>query len=142
MTLSQAATVLKHSVQTVTYTVRRLVARFEIKGDRAQLIHEAYCAGVITPRAPLHAPPADITPRRREVLRMVASGQSYSAIAQCLQISVDSVLSHVEALRRDLGARSRVELVSAAWSHRLLGPGDGPWQPASSVWRPSATTTR
>ncbi len=123
MTLTQAATVLNHSVQTITYTVRRLVARFEVKGDRAQLIHEAYCAGVITPRGPLHASPTAITPRRHEVLRMVASGLSYSAIARYLHISVDSVLSHVEALRRDLGARSRVELVSAAWAHKLLGPG-------------------
>jgi DNA-binding NarL/FixJ family response regulator len=121
LTLTQTAANLNHSVQTVTYTVRRLVARLGVGGDRAELVHTAYRLGIITPRPPIcTAPP--MTPRCREVLRLVAAGQSYSQIAQHFHISDDTMRRHLETLRRALGARSRVELVSAAWSHKLLGP--------------------
>lgn len=121
MTLTQAACALNHSVQTVTHTVRRLVVRLGVKGDRAELIHTAYRLGILTPKPPVFRVPA-VTPRCREVLQLLAAGDSYSDIARHFHISDETMRGHVEALRRALGARSRVELVSAAWSHKLLGP--------------------
>lgn len=58
----------------------------------------------------------DLTPRERDVLRLVATGVGNREIAEGLDISVNTVKYHVANLLRKHGARTRAEL--AAFSSR------------------------
>ncbi|MCS5506392.1 helix-turn-helix transcriptional regulator [Curtobacterium flaccumfaciens] len=59
----------------------------------------------------------DLTPRERDVLRLVATGVGNREIAEGLGISVNTVKYHVANLLRKHGARTRAEL--AAFSSRV-----------------------
>jgi DNA-binding CsgD family transcriptional regulator len=60
-----------------------------------------------------------LTPREREVITLIVSGQSNSAIAERLVISEGTVKSHVKQILRKLGAVNRSEVIA-----RYLGMTD------------------
>lgn len=60
------------------------------------------------------APVGDLTPREREVLRLLAEGLPNKAIASQLDISEHTVKFHVNAIMGKLGAQSRTEAVTRA----------------------------
>jgi DNA-binding NarL/FixJ family response regulator len=66
---------------------------------------------------------AQLTPREREVLRLLARGYAYKRIAQQLEISPRTVESHVRAVLRKLQLSSRNEV--AHWA-AARGLSDGP----------------
>jgi DNA-binding NarL/FixJ family response regulator len=53
-----------------------------------------------------------LTPREREVLSLIVSGQSNGAIAGRLVISEGTVKSHVKQILRKLGAVNRSEAIA------------------------------
>jgi DNA-binding NarL/FixJ family response regulator len=57
-------------------------------------------------------PPAHLTPRQVEVLRLLEQGRSTKQIAQELHLSTDTVKNHVRHLLRALGVHSRLEAVA------------------------------
>ena len=59
------------------------------------------------------APPAHLTPRQAEVLRLLEHGRSTKQIAQELHLSTETVKNHVRHLLRALGVNSRLEAVAA-----------------------------
>ena len=59
-------------------------------------------------------PPAHLTPRQVEVLRLLEQGRSTKQIAQELHLSTETVRNHVRHLLRALGVNSRLEAVAAA----------------------------
>jgi PAS domain S-box-containing protein len=70
-------------------------------------------------RVVLDGDPADrLTPRQREVLRLLAQGRSTREIADELALSQETVRNHVRHVLRRLRARSRLEAVLEA---RRLG---------------------
>ena len=67
--------------------------------------------------APVPAPDPDLaqlTPREREVLRLIARGYTYRELAQHLDISVKTVVTHVSAVLRKLQLSTRHQL--ARWA--------------------------
>jgi DNA-binding NarL/FixJ family response regulator len=52
-----------------------------------------------------------LTPRQREILKLLANGHSYEDIGVALDLSVNTVRSHVRALYERLGASTKVEAV-------------------------------
>jgi len=54
----------------------------------------------------------DLSPREREVLRLLATGERNHAIGEALGISDNTVKFHVSNLLRKAGARTRAELVA------------------------------
>ena len=58
-------------------------------------------------------PPAQLTPRQAEVLRLLEQGLSTKQIAQELHLSPETVRNHVRHLLRALGVNSRLEAVAA-----------------------------
>ena len=105
-------------------------ARFELSGvlhalGRGAEAARAEAAARDTLRA-LGAPvpaqarptPADpLTPREREVIRLLAAGQSNEAIARELVLSVRTVERHVENLYAKIGASGRTaRATAAAWA--------------------------
>jgi DNA-binding NarL/FixJ family response regulator len=61
-----------------------------------------------------------LTPREREVLRLIARGYAYKEIAVELTISVKTVESHVSAVLRKLQLSNRYQLTNWASERRLL----------------------
>ena len=64
-------------------------------------------------------PPAHLTPRQAEVLRLLEQGRSTKQIAQELHLSTETVKNHVRHLLRALGVNSRLEAVAAARHGRV-----------------------
>ena len=60
------------------------------------------------------APPAHLTPRQVEVLRLLEQGRSTKQIAAELHLSTETVRNHIRRLFRALGVNSRLEAVAAA----------------------------
>lgn len=71
--------------------------------------------------APVADPELDqLTPRERDVLRLIARGYSYRDTASRLEISVKTVETHVSAVLRKLQLSSRYELTRWASDRRLI----------------------
>ncbi len=74
-----------------------------------------------SPGAPAFDPELDqLTPREREVLRLIARGYTYKELAQELSISTKTVETHVSAVLRKLQLSSRHQLTKWATERRLV----------------------
>jgi DNA-binding NarL/FixJ family response regulator len=61
-----------------------------------------------------------LTERQRQILKLLANGHSYDDIAMALNLSVNTVRSHVRTIYERLGASTKVEAVVAAIELRLI----------------------
>jgi DNA-binding NarL/FixJ family response regulator len=61
-----------------------------------------------------------LTPREREVLRLIARGYTYKELARRLAVSVKTVETHVSSVLRKLQLSSRHELTRWATDRRLV----------------------
>ena len=65
-------------------------------------------------------PAIDLTPREAEVLRCLVDGMSYKAVAAALDVSLDTVRTHVRAVYGKLQVHSVAEAVSRALREGLV----------------------
>jgi DNA-binding NarL/FixJ family response regulator len=79
--------------------------------------------------AALPAPLAELTPREREVLHLIASGASNREIAQALYISERTVKNHITSILSRLGLRDRTQaaLVASPFLPQLAGGSEQRW---------------
>lgn len=61
-----------------------------------------------------------LTPRERDVLQLLTTGQRYADIAAALRVSVNTVETHARSVYAKLGAQSRMEAVAAALQQGLV----------------------
>lgn len=61
-----------------------------------------------------------LTPREREVMRLIARGYAYKEVAKNLHLSVKTVETHVSAVLRKLQLSNRYELTRWATERRLV----------------------
>ena len=73
-------------------------------------------------RAATHprGPGDDLTPREREVLKLMAQGRNNPEIADRLVVSRSTVKFHISSILAKLGAASRTEAVAFALQHGLV----------------------
>ena len=79
-------------------------------------------------------PDPQLTPRQREILELIASGQSTEEVAKNLAISPETVRNHLRNVYKELRAHTRVEAIARA--HRLgllAAPALGPQPPDAAV---------
>jgi DNA-binding NarL/FixJ family response regulator len=67
-------------------------------------------------------PGTELSPREREVLRLVADGRTNQEIARRLSISAHTVAHHVTSILGKLGAESRTAATAWAIRHGLIEP--------------------
>jgi DNA-binding NarL/FixJ family response regulator len=77
-------------------------------------------AGELAPGASLDPELDQLTPREREVLRLIARGYTYKELARRLGVSVKTVETHVSSVLRKLQLSSRHELTRWATNRRLV----------------------
>jgi DNA-binding NarL/FixJ family response regulator len=65
-----------------------------------------------------------LTDREREVLVLIARGQSNTEISRTLQLAASTVKNHVNSVFAKLGTRDRAQAVIAAYETGLVTPGD------------------
>jgi len=77
-------------------------------------------ASAATSGGPEKNPAESLTSREREILRLIAGGQTTSAIANKLCISHTTVRNHIQHILAKLGAHSRLEAVTVVFGQDLL----------------------
>jgi DNA-binding NarL/FixJ family response regulator len=86
----------------------------------AGFVLDAFAALPVAEQAPSFDPELDqLTPREREVLRLIARGFTYKEIARELFISAKTVESHVSSVLRKLQLSTRHQLTRWATERRL-----------------------
>jgi DNA-binding NarL/FixJ family response regulator len=69
---------------------------------------------------PPGGPETRLTPRQREVLKLIAEGRRMKEIAAILHLSTRTVETHKYGMMQNLGVQSTAELVRYAVEHRLV----------------------
>jgi DNA-binding NarL/FixJ family response regulator len=80
-------------------------------------------AGLPSPDGAHAARLAELTPREREVLELIARGRSNAEIARDLVVSDGTVKTHVARVLMKLGVRDRVQAVIVAYESGVVQPG-------------------
>jgi len=106
----------------------------QLRGTRAQhlpLRSGAEIVGVLILAFDARRPPSEpngldaqpqLTDRQREILDLIAAGQSTSEIAKNLTLSTETVRNHLRGVFRELHAHTRLEAIATARRHGLLAP--------------------
>jgi DNA-binding NarL/FixJ family response regulator len=119
-----------------------LVAAVRIVANGDALLAPAVTRSVVEefarrPEAATREPPAalaELTPREREVLTLLASGRSNAEICSELYVSEATTKTHVARILQKLGLRDRIQAVIYAYENGVVTPGatDAASSPRSS----------
>ncbi len=93
---------------------RRVISTFARPGDPTGTAHRGPDADAAL---------AELTPREREVLMLLAAGSSNAEIATTIHLGEATVKTHVSRVLAKLGLRDRVQAVVFAYENGVVRPG-------------------
>jgi DNA-binding CsgD family transcriptional regulator len=105
------------AAETIMDNLARAEVELARQADERSMVGGARTLGLASETAALDEL---LTPREREVIALIVSGQSNGAIAERLVISEGTVKSHVKQILRKLGAVNRSEVIARYLG--MLGP--------------------
>ncbi|MEU6378990.1 response regulator transcription factor [Streptomyces sp. NPDC046909] len=113
-----------HAVSTLRAGARGCVSRHADVGELLAAIRlvadgRSYVSAELAVR-PDTEPSCHVTDRERQILELVAHGETDHAIAVRLGISEHTVHSHLDRLRDKIGSRRRADLTRFALTHDLI----------------------
>ncbi|MGZ8312490.1 MAG: LuxR C-terminal-related transcriptional regulator, partial [Allosphingosinicella sp.] len=98
-----------------------------IEALRALARHQPYFAASVSEtllenylNAHASCDPMQLTPRERQIVKLVAEGNSNKVIASILNVSVKTVETHRSSAMRKVGAKSSADLALYAARNRLV----------------------
>jgi DNA-binding NarL/FixJ family response regulator len=89
-------------------------------GPRSPFSAVNFFQGVVSVEQSLNLRRSNLTPREREVVRMIAEGNSARKIAGTLGLSVKTVEAHKFNLMRKLDIHNKAQLVTYAIQKRIV----------------------
>ncbi|MCX4782204.1 response regulator [Streptomyces sp. NBC_01264] len=89
-------------------------------------VRGAVVRGSVRPAGRTAEVPAELTPREREIWRLLAGGLDNAEIAADLDISVSTVKNHITGIFGKLGVRDRAQAVIAAYESGVVEVAGGP----------------
>jgi DNA-binding NarL/FixJ family response regulator len=95
-----------------------LVRAIRIVADGGSYLDPKTAAVLIAQRR--HNPKRELTPRERDVLRLLADGNTNEQMGALLTISPQTVRTHVQKAMEKLGATTRVQAVAIALRESLI----------------------
>jgi DNA-binding CsgD family transcriptional regulator len=98
------------------------LAAAPMRAEVATLARLARIDLAVPPSAPPEPDSAGLTPREREVIRLLSNGLSNAEIARTLYISEKTASVHVSNILAKLGVTSRLQAATAAVSHLNPNP--------------------
>ncbi len=107
-------------VQMTPGATRMLIDQTSGRSDRAKVETDPTSGRQAEDLPPLPAGFEGLSPRERDVLRLVATGMNNREIGQQLHLSAGTVKNHVSAILRRLGTTDRTEAAVLATRHRLI----------------------
>ena len=107
-----------HTPQSAAKELRQMAAAGRLDHDAAECVLAA--AGHLARPRP-EAPPAGLTDREVEVLRLAAAGHTTAQIARQLVISPKTADSHIQHIYAKIGCSTRAAAVLFALRHDLVG---------------------
>ena len=124
--LGVRAFVLKRSSGEVLLEAIRAVRDGEVYWDRSVLEDAVSTFAGIPRRHERQTGAEDLTPREREVCRLLAYGHTNAEIAEQLSISIRTAQSHRQNILNKLNLRSRAEIVAFAMRTGIFTPHELP----------------
>jgi DNA-binding CsgD family transcriptional regulator len=105
--------------RSLTYLLTPVLRRRKADEAIERLLSSQSIPDALVPDEP-PKPPAALTPRQTEVLRLLTRGANVDEIAGVLGISVHTARTHVQRILEALGVHSQVEAVARAFRERLI----------------------
>ncbi len=101
-------------------TAAEIARAVRVVASGGSALEPRIAARLVTEMSATHAGGRRLTAREREVLQLIADGQSGKQIARALHISERTVKFHTGSLLRKLGADNRAQAVALALQRGLL----------------------
>jgi DNA-binding NarL/FixJ family response regulator len=112
---AEARLALEDAAVAATQAAQRALTSVNVLAEALLILEQAMGTSADGPLAqPSSDPVALLSPREREVLALVAAGQTNKAIAEALYVSPNTVKTHVTSLLHKLRVDSRVQLAAIA----------------------------
>ena len=118
---ADARMALREAAATAAEAAARARIVAELLDEALAGLHDGETAPGLVPASLRRSPgePDALSAREREVLALVAEGQTNKAIADALYVSPNTVKTHVSSLLHKLQADTRVQLAAIATKHGL-----------------------
>ena len=119
VTLARVVAEVRLALEVAAVATAEAAARASSVADALAALSGEEESPVLLGSSPTPGAAAGLSPREREVLALVAAGQTNKAIADALYISPNTVKTHVTSLLHKLQAETRVQLAAIATKHGL-----------------------